>query len=149
MNPHKQALMEKLSSLGLNETHTGYDPPLPLVTLEDFFEGNNDTNSIAVNLLHHPGVDYFYRALKEIRARPDVQDVLMEILDIESALAVEDAWPFADKAIFVTSAWRWTVEEWNTLLKADGPLKGYPRGGPPVNPPQPQRGYAIWHTIWD
>jgi hypothetical protein len=80
MNPHKQALMEKLSSLGLNETHTGYDPPLPLVTLEDFFEGNNDTNSIAVTLLQHPGVDYFYRALKEIRARPDVQDVLMEIL---------------------------------------------------------------------
>ena len=109
MNPHKQALMEKLRSLGLNETHTGYDPPLPLVTLEDFFEGNNDTNSIAVNLLRHPGVDYFYRVLKDIRARPDVQDVLMEILDIESALAVEDAWPFADKAIFVTSAWRWTA----------------------------------------
>jgi hypothetical protein len=149
MSPHKQTLMEKLRVLGLDENHTS-GPPLPLVTLEEFFEGNSDLDSIAVNLWpNHPGIDYLYRTLQEIRARPDVQDVLIEIYDLETALAVEESWPFAERVFFVTSAWRWTVEKWSTLLKADGASKGYPRGQRPVNPPRPERGYAVWHIGWD
>lgn len=150
MSPHKHALMQKLRALGLDESHYGCYPPLPLVSLEDFFEGNTDSDSIAVNLWpDHPGLDYFYRVLKEIRARPDVQDVLIEIYDIEPALQVAESWPLAEKVYFVTSARRSTLNDWNTRLKADGPLKGYARGQQPVNPPRPLPGYAVWHTIWD
>jgi hypothetical protein len=70
MNPLKQALMQRLKVLGLDESHVGYDAPLPLVALEEFFEGNSDPDSIAVNPgSEHPGVAYFHRVLREIRSR--------------------------------------------------------------------------------
>ena len=49
----------------------------PVVTLEDFFEGNQDEASIGCNLVDHPGVDRFYETLRGIRDRADVQDVLV------------------------------------------------------------------------
>ena len=55
--------------------------PRPLLSLEDFFLGNDDEYSIGGNLIPHPGMDVFYKTLKRIRAKYRVQDVLMEITD--------------------------------------------------------------------
>jgi hypothetical protein len=73
--------------------------PGPTVSLEDFFEGNDDVGSIGCNLVSHPGIDRFYRTLLEIRSRPDVQDVLVEIRE----LVDEDSWPFSDTIFVLTS----------------------------------------------
>ncbi|SFB31120.1 hypothetical protein [Clostridium frigidicarnis] len=56
---------------------------LPVVTLELFFEENNDIGSIVCNLLNHPGIEEFYSILKQIRNKPNVQDVLVEIMEYD------------------------------------------------------------------
>ncbi|MDP4145462.1 MAG: hypothetical protein Q8936_13415 [Bacillota bacterium] len=40
---------------------------LPLISLELFFEGNDDIGSIGCNLLDHPGTEKFYSVLKNIK----------------------------------------------------------------------------------
>jgi hypothetical protein len=43
------------------------DAPLPVVSLEQFFEGNDDLGSIGCNLTKHPGVEFFFNTLRTIR----------------------------------------------------------------------------------
>jgi len=64
------------------------DPPGELreiaVSLEDFFTGNNDAGSIGVNLgPDQPPIAEFHRVLREIRAKPNVQDVLVRIYNYD------------------------------------------------------------------
>jgi hypothetical protein len=65
----------------LVEKLKGQDP-MPLVSLEEFFIGNDDEASIGCNLMRRPGMNVFYETLKEIRSKPNVQDVLVEIADL-------------------------------------------------------------------
>src|SRR5262249_18698986 len=53
--------------------------PDPIVSLEEFFTGNEDLGSIGCNLTDHPGMQTFYTELKAIRSRPDVQGVFVAI----------------------------------------------------------------------
>ena len=71
------------------------DEPLPVVGLEDFFDGNDDDGSIGCNLLEneHPGPEGFYTVLKAIRSRPEVQDILVEVYEVE-----DGQWPFSESA---------------------------------------------------
>jgi hypothetical protein len=155
VSPEKQRLMRKLALLGLGPERPGYVEPLPLVSLEDFFEGNEDPESIAVNLLSsdprlsaHPGLRYFYDLLKGIRSLPNVQDVLVEVFEIETALADEASWPFAEKVFFLTSAPRDEIERWSSSLKTDGPIRGFPQASK-GNAPALKPGYDVWHVVWD
>lgn len=155
MNLSKQRLMIKLQVLGLSKEHMGYSQPLPLVSLEDFFEGNDDPESIAVNLLasdpaqnRHPGLEHIYSTLKDIRSRPDVQDVLVEIFEIETVLQNAAKWPFAEKVFFYTSVPRSEIEQWNTALSADGPVEASETDRHP-NEPTLKTNYKSWYVIWD
>ena len=56
------------------------DAPLPVVTLEQFFDGNDDLGSIGCNLIDHPGTASFFATLRAIRDRPNVHNVLVEII---------------------------------------------------------------------
>ena len=53
----RNRLVEKLK---VKQTQVGQNPG-PTVSLEDFFEGNDDLGSIGCNLSAHPGVDVFCR----------------------------------------------------------------------------------------
>src|ERR1700722_13449944 len=53
----------------------GVQPALPLITLQDFFDGNDDDSSIGCNLLEYPGLQAFFVILSGIRSQPEVQDV--------------------------------------------------------------------------
>src|SRR5260221_8739768 len=66
-------LIDRLKTLGFGAT----DQP-PLVSLEEFFEGNTDYGSIGWNLTPMLGPQFFHRVLKTIRSRPDDHDVLVE-----------------------------------------------------------------------
>ncbi len=69
----------------------------PVVSVDLFFEGNNDPASIGPNLDPHPGIRTFERVLEEIRRRPEVSDVVVQIDEV-----IEGEWPYAS-AVYVTT----------------------------------------------
>ena len=89
---------------------------LVAVPVDDFFNGNTDERSIGVNLPdeRHIGLSGFRRVLTDIRHRPDVQDVFIELTEILDADDEEDAdlWPTGCVAFVITSAPLSDVEKW-------------------------------------
>lgn len=67
-----------------------------LVTISEFFGGNDDLGSIGCNLPDHPGLEHFRRVLSDIERRPDVEQVWMQIYDLE-----EGDWPFSENVLIV------------------------------------------------
>jgi hypothetical protein len=102
---------------------------LPAVTLDEFFRGNTDAQSIGVNLpaAKHTGLDGFRRVLKGIRARPEVQDVFLELTEIPDPDEPEDEdiWPTACVAFIVTSAALGQVRDWVADLHPRDISKGW------------------------
>jgi hypothetical protein len=105
---------------------------MPVVSVEAFFDGNDDPGSIGCNLPEHPGAQRFYSILSAIRARSDVQDVLVGIYEI---VEDETCWPFADTIYILTRAQASAVQEWLAELQPDEVTKGFPYGSPPGAPP--------------
>jgi len=120
--------------------------PRPIVSLEDFFEGNNDLGSIGCNLIEHPGIETFYKVLKDIRERDDVQDVIIEISQIEET--DETMWPFSETVYILTSADIGKVKEWMKPLKADEFFEGW-FGGKASAAPELQAGIKVYGAWWD
>jgi len=144
MQQHRRRLIETIRLQGL-PSPDGITP-LPLVSLEDFFVGNEDFGSIGCNLTKHPGPQGFYRVLKAVRQRPDVLDVLVEIHEVEEG--DESMWPFSDRVYILTSAQEKTVEEWVAELQPDTVEEGWAAGRPKAAPmvELPCRVWAVW---WD
>jgi hypothetical protein len=147
--------MQKLSTLGLTPTCLGFSFPLPLVTLEEFFCGNTDQESFAVNLLSpdpalnsHPGLSNFFETMKTIRSRKDVASVMVEVVDIEPAVRFEDSWPYSEKLFISTSAPSAEVENWASILRASGAVSEYDSRWH-VNPIPERPGFRTWYLIWD
>jgi hypothetical protein len=118
---------------------------MPVVSLEAFFEGNDDPGSIGCNLPNHPGPHRFYELLAAIRARREVQDVLVGIYEI-----VEDdsSWPFAETVYVLTSAAPEVVRQWAAELEPDEVEAGFPNGEPPGAPVLAQ-GMTPVRLWWD
>jgi hypothetical protein len=119
---------------------------LPLIPLEDFFIDNDDKASIGCNLRPHPGVNIFYETLKEIRAKPNVQNVLIEITDFQE----DDIewWPFSDTVYILANATQKEVEAWLKKLRPDGAPEGE------INnhlsePVELQPGMKVFVAWWD
>ena len=83
--------------------------PTPLLTLEEFFEGNDETGSIGCNLQSEPEPHEFYDLLKSVRSRSEVSDVRVQITCVD---APGEQWPFSDTVWVITSADSDTVREW-------------------------------------
>ncbi len=79
----------------------------PLLTLEEFFEGNDVTGSICCNCTPTPEPDKMYELLKGIRSRPDVADVHVQVAQFDAA-----EWPFSDTVWVVSSAEPEEVKSW-------------------------------------
>jgi len=130
--------------------------PLPILSLEDFFEGNDDPGSIGCNILDHPGTQAFYSTLKQIRARPEVQDVLVEIYEtIKDDEYVKDGllwgrdWPlFSERVYIISSASIKQVVEWARLLCPDEVDEGWAFGKAPAAP-DPEQGHHVYSLWWD
>jgi hypothetical protein len=67
-----------------------------VVTIAEFFDGNDDLGSIGCNLSEHPGLDHFRKILDDLEKRPDVEQVWMQIHDLE-----EGEWPFSENILIV------------------------------------------------
>jgi hypothetical protein len=82
--------------------------PQQLVTLAEFFEGNNDWGSIGYNCLKPQSPQEWYRFLKGIASRPDVHDVRIEVQEQPSP----DRWPFTETIWVITTASPDDVRAW-------------------------------------
>jgi hypothetical protein len=99
-----ERIIERVSRHGdVNDAAT----PRPLLTLEEFFEGNAADGSIGCNLNPPPIPAEFYKLLKAIAARPDVADIRVQITMLEIP-----EWPFSDTVWVITSASPGKVAEW-------------------------------------
>ncbi|MBD3676891.1 MAG: hypothetical protein HUJ27_00630 [Rhodobacteraceae bacterium] len=102
-------LAELLSRLGADFQSQGYTQgPMPLVTLEEFFEGNRDGSSFQGGPLSAA-----HRGLMKLREHEDIADIRMGITQWEGP----STWPLAEYIYLVTSADPADVGSW---LKSSG-----------------------------
>lgn len=73
--------------------------PRPLLTLGEFFEGNQDEGSIGCDLPDVPEPREFHEVFRRLRGRPDVVDVRVQVTSWDDP----GSWPFSDTVWVVTS----------------------------------------------
>jgi hypothetical protein len=83
--------------------------PHPLLTLAEFFDGNQVAGSIGCNLTPTPTPAEFYELFKGIAARPDVADIRVQV-----SMFDDPEWPFSDTVWIITSAEPEQVVTWFT-----------------------------------
>src|SRR5262245_56329357 len=149
MNSERVSLITHIVSLGCRTPDWRHNEPPPVDSLEDFFEGNTDPRSLAVNLGDHPGLEYFYDRLRKIRSRDDVADVLVNIYDLDNIiLGEENGWPVAENVHILTQASEGIVHEWAEELRSNGAIEGWPYGrAKEILEPPP--GFKWWALSWD
>lgn len=136
----KEDLLEKIY-----KQEDEMDNSLPVVSLELFFEENNDIGSIGCNLLDHPGIEKFYSILKQIRNKTNVQDVLVEIMEYDEG---DEIWPFSERVYILTDAEEDEVIKWVKQLEISEISQGYMYGQPKVAP-KLREGYKVYSLWWD
>jgi hypothetical protein len=123
----------------------------PVVTLDEYFIGNETEDSIAPNQVGYgrPALAELYARFKEIQEKPSVQAALVGIhADWTEALKCPDVWPAGDHVHIYTTASAREIEAWIKGLAADVAIKGWPRGAHP-SAPTPKPGYKVFSVCWD
>jgi len=116
----RQILLARISRNGdINDAKV----PRPLVTLEEFFEGNSDYGSIGYNFYpDQPAPADFYHLFKAIRDKPEVADVRVQVMDLEDP----EGWPATNTVWIITSASVNDVKKWlGRRFRADDILIGF------------------------
>jgi hypothetical protein len=90
------ALVEHVRSRGGDSTQVA-------VTLEQFFEGNDCEWSIAPNRDEAMPLDTVRRVLFDLRERPEVHDVRVELDVLEFQAYPDDEWPYASGVAVITT----------------------------------------------
>jgi hypothetical protein len=119
--------------------------PEPVVSLELFFDDNDDPASIGCNLPEHPGPARFYDVLRSIRDRPEVDSVWVGVSEVMEP----DEWPFSDHVYVVTTASAAEVGSWTAELSPEQPGDAWWHGVPPLQEiaiPPDARLVTLW---WD
>ena len=119
--------------------------PRPLVTLEEFFEGNDDPGSIGYNLPEPPEPREFYALLLEIRDKPGVADVRIEVMQLEDP----EGWPNSDTIWVITTSTPDEVRSWfPDRLAPDAVYDGFQTAVHPLehySVPTGMRAVGIWY----
>ena len=103
--------MTPLERITVRVTRNGHPDdsgtPIPLLTLEEFFEGNEVDGSICCNLDSCPPPAQVFHALKAIRERNEVADVRVQVTAFD-----DPEWPFSDTVWIMTKANSEEVASW-------------------------------------
>jgi hypothetical protein len=134
-------LDDLLAEIDRQGGHAGDVGREPVISLELFFEGNDDPGSIGCNLPDHPGVHHFYTVLRHIRDRADVHDVRIGITEVMS----RDEWPFSDHVYVVTTATTEDITHSAAELDPD-PRVDWWTDFPPIPVPTGAHIVTLW---WD
>jgi hypothetical protein len=120
--------------------------PRPLVTLEEFFEGNDASGSIGYNFYpDQPAPSEFYQLFKAIRDRSTVTNVLVEVSQQE----MPEEWPSTDTVWILTSSSLEEVSFWlGERFRADELWDGWTDHivREPIDVPSGVRPVGVW---WD
>jgi hypothetical protein len=121
MTPHER-ITERVSRLGdVNELET----PRPLLSLTEFFEGNDEVGSIGCNLSPMPGPAAFYRSFQAIADRLGVADVRVQVTMFDDP----NGWPFSDTVWVITDAAPEEVAGWfPEEMRPDDCRRGWTEG---------------------
>lgn len=115
------------------------------VSLELFFTGNDDPGSIGCNLgPAQPSLETFRDVLLRLRARPEVQDLVVRITDAED----DTSWPFTDTLYVVSSLPPKVLGEVLSCLRYDALQPGWMHGKPAAVA-APQGGFSPYSVWWD
>lgn len=131
----KNAILKQLKADGFPNKEVA-------VSLESFFEGNNDFSSIGVNVYpHQPSPQDFYKVLKTIKSSSKTENILVRISDADDV-----EWFYSD-AVYIVG--NWTADEIRALVKDLHPDEIYEDWmyGKPVNVAQTNsKVFTLW---WD
>src|SRR4051794_16396463 len=83
------------------------DVPRPILTLVEFFDGNDAQGSIGCNLDSQPNPAQIWARLEQIAARKGVVDVRVVVTQFD-----DPRWPFSDTVWVVTDAAPEEVSKW-------------------------------------
>lgn len=125
------------------------DGETPLVTLDDFFQGNSDEGSLGINssTQNTPSIADIYKKLKQIEKLPNVCNVLVSIHDDwKMSLDNPEVWPASENIYIYTMAQVKVVKQWTTGLPCevyDGWVDSMPLSAPSVPP-----GYFVYTLHW-
>jgi hypothetical protein len=115
---HLDRITERVNRLGHPDEA---DTPRPLLTVDEFFEGNVEVGSIGCNLEIAPSPEEFYALFRSISQRPDVKDIRVQITVFDVP-----EWPFSDTVYIMTSATPEEVATWfPEHLKPDETWAGF------------------------
>ena len=131
----RSILIEKIKKAGFAKKEV-------FVSIEDFFDGNEDVGSIGVNIYPNPpSLKEFYDTLKEIKKGVKTQDLLIRIADID-----DTEWFFTD-TIYISGDY--TLAEIKKMFKQlkpdeiyEGMMYDEPSNIPQLNPNS--KAYSIW-----
>ncbi|WP_280835131.1 hypothetical protein [Mycolicibacterium frederiksbergense] len=122
MSAALERITERVNRLGDVE-----DPgtPTPLLTIDEFFDGNDVVGSIGCNLYPEVDPQVVRAALVRIAERPDVYDVRVAIYSFD-----DPDWPYAERVVIATTSTPAEVMDWfpEDLAPSDawvGPEEGF------------------------
>ncbi|TGP24206.1 MULTISPECIES: hypothetical protein [unclassified Mesorhizobium] len=107
MNEQKNlALIFRMGAL--REYNGGVAPVvMPLVTLEEYFDGAEGEAGLLCNSSQEPDNDAILATFQSIRKRPEVHDIRIAIVQCD-----DGEWPFSDKVVITTRASEEDVIDW-------------------------------------
>ena len=115
------------------------------VSLDLFFDGNNDLGSIGCNLGEdQPSIREFYRTLAALRDKSEVQDVLVRIVDADD----DSSWPYTDTVYVISSLPQSEIETALRSLSFDEVTPEW-LYGKPLSAPEPFDGFTAYSVWWD
>lgn len=141
----RKALYAKVQAL-----HEIDSDHFPVVTLDDYFLGNDDEESIAPNQWGdgRPSVREIYAHCKAIEARPDVQGVYVGIHQDWPDSERFEQWVPAENIHIYSSVSQDVADAWVEGLMSDGIYPGWPYGKHAAAP-EPLDGYQVYTVYWD
>lgn len=117
-----ERITRRVSRLGdVNDPGT----PRPLLTLAEFFDGNDAVGSIGPNLTPTPEPAAFYALLLGIAGRPGVADIRVQITMLDDP----EWWPFSDTVWVITDSSPEEVAGWfGADIRPDDCRRGWTEG---------------------
>ncbi len=93
-----------------------------LLTIDEFFDGNNDEASIAANLDAKRPMTEYYKILKELADNPKTIDAFVELKDVmiyDNGQLKDNEWFFTDIIYFIGDLTKEEIKEATKFLEPD------------------------------
>jgi hypothetical protein len=138
-------LTDKRSILLKKIKERGFPKNEVFVSIDEFFEGNNDDGSIGANIYPDPpSLADFYNTLKEIKKDSRTDELLVRIADID-----DTEWFYTDM-IYISGRYKSAeIKKLFKLLRPDEVYEGMMYDEEPSNIPQLKPGSKAYSVWWD